>query len=326
MKKLVLWILTLCIFLSMTAMAEVGETLIVNEDLLAFENELTGEVVRIGMTIQEVEAITGQGNVVRGVPLLGRTIVYEGGIAVSYRTIDDTMVAMGMTVIPTLIDGENIFDVVKQENISVERAYAPDDWDAVQNSTGIVLKQAEMDRTEIEAITGPALREYYILDEVPFILNQEVEYMQAGWIDFDNNYKTMQSAAGEPGSLLMVDYEGISVLYSIQEDGEVRAGMFNSGCWYRMANGFDMGDDADEIQALLGEYAKRADEGYIKEHDEDYLIAYLYRGEDGLRLVTEEERDQLVEDNGNWKNIYYLRFRVGEYFGGVTYVMVSEML
>ena len=169
-----------------------------------------------------------------------------------------------------------------KEDLPEKRAYSQyrkGYLDAVQNSTGIVLEQAEMDRAEIEAITGPALREQVIDDEFFFVNYSERKY-DAG-------------ASGEPGRMILADYDGISVLYGIMGDGEVRSLIFTSGHWYRMANGFDMGDSAADIKALLGEYAVCSDEEFEKEHDFRYMRAALCRDAEGLRLITEEERKDI---------------------------------
>jgi len=308
MKRLIACLL-LCLLFCMSASAEVTAELVVNEDLLAFENELTGEVVRIGMTAEEIGAIAGQAYEVRRT-FKGNAFAYDGGLLVFYGP---DWKAILITAIPMLLDGENAFDFEMEENITVERTYSPHGnpgygMDVIQNSTGTVMEQAELDRSEVEAITGLAKREYTV-DAFCFV-------------EWDNTIGAFE--AYEPGAVIIADYEGISVMYVIQPgDGEVRASYFFSGLWYKPAAGFAMGDDVEEIEAQLGAYTECPDEEFIKKYGYDYLRAYLYSGEDGYRFVDQDEMSQLFKKNGSWMNTYELFYRIGEE-GKVTRVQVKD--
>lgn len=310
MKKLIAWLL-LCLLLCTSASAEVAAELVVNEDLLAFENELTGEVVRIGMTADEIGAIAGQAYEVRRT-FKGNAFAYDGGLLVFY---DPDWKAIIITAIPVMLDGENAFDFEMEENITVERAYSPHGnpgygMDVIQNSTGTVMEQAELDRSEVEAITGPAKREY-VVDTFCFV-------------EWDDTIGAFE--AYEPGAVIIADYEGISVMYVIQPgDGEVRASYFFSGLWYKPASGFTMGDSVEAIEAQLGACAQRPDEEFIKKYGYDYLRTYLYSGEDGYRFIDGDEMSQLKEKNGGWMNTYELFYRLGKE-GKVTRVQVKDWM
>lgn len=312
MKKLMTLMLMLCVVMTAPAMAVVGETLELNEDLMGFRNELTGEVVRLGMTAEEVEQIAGPGYKMMDFPAYSLWVAYEGGLMISYNAL--TREVGAITVAPHIINDRIYVRTGNNKDAGeTERLYEPGTHSiAVRKDTGEEIS-TEMLREEVEAITGAPIRETYIDYEYAYAdrYHDTISYAATDKVlVWENDRLTTIDVPG----ITKVDYEGISVGYrGVQQDGKtlyiVDEDCFtDSGCWYRLANGIAAGDSGETIKGLLGESAVMTE----KENGAR-LDAYVYFADDGAKLIScDEAKVVLNAASGNYKKLLTLSFSLSE--------------
>ncbi len=297
MKKLLALIILLCVAASVPAYAEGFE---LSKELTGFTNELTGETVYLGMSPAEVEAIAGiayQTGDLGGI--YRRWAIYEGGLMVFYRH-NEQMPAVAMTVVPMMIDDEEIFFYeAMEEAYDADENYGlrPYNRYAEHRDSGENISEGML-REEVEAITGAPIRETYI----------DYEYAYGDTYDEKISYATTDKVLDwqddrlvtiEVPGITKVDYEDISVGYrAVEHEGETVYVVADSdftdcGRWYRPAAGFTMGDSGEELLALLGEYA------VIHEQEDARVVsAYVHLAEDGAKLVSRDEFSALLKAAG----------------------------